>query len=214
MRLRNATLLAIMAFTYIFIIKTIGTVFPFIALVSIYVKITETLSLIASLLMVYFYIVFYKDYVREEQAKLRIGTALVAVIIVVSMFIEVIRLMQVFDVTFIPATSKFRHTEVIVPLAGAIIMLFFYVSFYNENLFENQMNFKKATSLAIVGASAFVLLHIIVTVHYFYYIETRQPFGVIGKSEVLYLIGGVIIIFNFAVNLYFLISFYKVQEQK
>ena len=213
MRLRTATLLAITAFTYIFIIKTIGTVFPFIALVSIYVKITETLSLIASFALVYFYVIFYKDYVQKEQTKLRIATSLAVIIIVLSMSIEVIRLMQVFDVTFIPAASKIRHTEAIVPLAGAIIMLFFFVSFYNENLFENQVNLKKATSLAIVGASAFVLLNIIVVVNYFYYVETRQPFGVIGKSEVLYIIGSVIIIFYFAVSLYFLISFYKVQEQ-
>ncbi|MBL7129053.1 MAG: hypothetical protein ISS16_08725 [Ignavibacteria bacterium] len=213
MRLRTATVLAITAFTYIFIIKTIGTVFPFIALVSIYVKSTETLSLIASFALVYFYVIFYKDYLQKDQAKLRIATSLAVIIIVLSMSIEVIRLMQVFDVTFIPAASKIRHTEAIVPLAGAIIMLFFFVSFYNENLFENQVNLKKATSLAIVGASAFVLLNIIVVVNYFYYVETRQPFGVIGKSEVLYIIGSVIIIFYFAVSLYFLISFYKVQEQ-
>lgn len=213
MRLRTATVLAITAFTYIFIIKTIGTVFPFIALVSIYVKITETLSLISNLALIYFYVVFSKDYIREEQAKLRIATSLVIIIIVLSMFVEMIRLMQVFDVTLIPAASKIRHTEAVVPLAGAITMLFFFVSFYNENLFDNQVNLKKATSLAIVGASAFVLLNIIVVVNYFYYVETRQPFGVIGKSEVLYIIGSVIIIFYFAVSLYFLISFYKVQEQ-
>ena len=213
MRLRSATLLAITAFTYIFIVKTIGTVFPFIALVSIYVKITETLSLIASLALVYFYIVFYKDFVREEQAKLRIATALVVVIIVVSMFIELIRLMQAFDLTFIPATSKFRHTEVIVPLAGAIIMLFFFVSFYNENLFENMMGLKKATSLAIVGASAFILLYISVVVNYFYFVETRQPLGIFSNSEVSYIIGSAIIIFYFAVNLYFFTAFYKVREQ-
>ncbi|MFC2093662.1 hypothetical protein ACFLSV_07165 [Bacteroidota bacterium] len=214
MRLRTATLLAITAFTYIFIIKTIGTVFPFIALVSsIYVKITETLSLIASLALVYFYVIFYKDYVQKEQAKLRIATSLVLIIIVLSMFMEVIRLMQVFDVTFIPVTSKIRHIEAIVPLAGALTMLFFFVSFYNENLFKNQMNLKKATSLAIFGASALVLLHVIIVVNYFYYVETRQPLGIIGKSEVSYIIGSVIIIFYFAVSLYFLTSFYKVQEQ-
>lgn len=213
MRLRTATLLAIAAFTYIFIIKTIGTVFPFIALVSIYVKITVTLSLIASFALVYFYVIFYKDYVQKEQAKLRIATSLVIIIIVLSMFMEVIRLIQVYDVTFIPTTSEIRHTEVIVPLAGAFIMLFFFVSFYNENLFENQMNLKKANSLAIVGASALFLLHIIVTVNYFYYVETRQPLGIIGKSEVSYIVGSVVIIFYFAVNLYFFISFYKVQEQ-
>ena len=128
------------------------------------------------------------------------------------MSIEVIRLMQVFDVTFIPAASKIRHTEAIVPLAGAIIMLFFFVSFYNENLFENQVNLKKATSLAIVGASAFVLLYISVVVNYFYYIETRQPLGIIWNSEVSYIIGSVVIIFYFAVNLYFFTAFYKVQE--
>ena len=213
MRLRTATLLAITAFTYIFIIKTIGTVFPFIALVSIYVKITETLSLIASFALVYFYVIFYKDYVQKEQTKLRIATSLAVIIIVLSMSIEVIRLLQVFDVTFIPATSKIRHTEVIVPLAGALTMLFFFVSFYNENLFENQMNLKKATSLAIVGASAFVLLYISVVVNYFYYIETRQPLGIIWNSEVSYIIGSVVIIFYFAVNLYFFTAFYKVREQ-
>jgi len=212
MRLRNATLIAITAFTYIFIIKTIGTVFPFIALVSVYVKITVALSLIASLMLVYFYIIFFKDYLREEQSKLRIATALAAIIIIVGMFTEFIRLMQFFDVSF-HVSSKIRHTEAIVPLAGAVIMLFFFVSFYNENQFQNQMNLKKATSLAIIGASALVLLHTFIVINYFYFIETRQPFGVIGKSEVSYIIGSVVIIFYFAVNLYFFISFYKALEQ-
>jgi hypothetical protein len=75
------------------------------------------------------------------------------------------------------------------------------------------MNLKKATSLAIFGASSFTLLHIFVIINYFYFIETRQPLGVIGKSEVSYIIGSVLIIFYFAVSLNFLISFYKIQEQ-
>ena len=213
MRLRNATLIAITAFTYIFMIKTIDTVFPFIALVSVYVKITVALSLIASLMLVYFYIIFFKDYLREEQSKLRIATALVVIIIIVGMFTEIMRFMQFFDVPFMYASSKIRHTQAIVPLAGAVIMLFFFVSFYNESQFQNQMKLKKATSFAIIGASALVLLHTFIVINYFYFIETRQPFGVIGKSEVSYIIGSLVMLFYFAVSLYFFISFYKSLEK-
>ena len=143
MRLRTATLLAIAAFTYIFIIKTIGTVFPFIALVSIYVKITETLSLIASFALVYFYVIFYKDYVQKEQAKLRIATSFAIIIIVLSMFMEVIRLMRVYDVTFIPATSGIRHTEVIVPLAGSIYYAFLFCIILQRELIRKSDEIKK-----------------------------------------------------------------------
>jgi hypothetical protein len=118
-----------------------------------------------------------------------------------------------FDIDIFTDTEKTRYTEVIVPLAGAIILLFFYLSFYNENVFEKQLALKRATTLAIIGSSALVLLHTLVVINYFYFIEKGIPFGLIGKTDVLYILGSIVIIFYYATILYFFISFYKMQEK-
>jgi len=213
MKLKSATLLLIAAIIYIFILRTIGTIFPFIFLNEEIVKVTEIIALIAGLISIYFFVCFKSEYVLDDQAKLKIATTLIILIFSLSLFTKLISLLHIFNIDVFYNYSSIRHTEAIIPWAGALAMLFFFVSFYNEDFREEQQKLKKVTSLAIIGSSALVVLYTITLINYFYFLETHQPVRFIGEYKYLHIIGIIIIIFYFITSLIFFMSFYKVQEQ-
>ena len=212
MKLKSATLLLIVAIIYIFILRTIGTIIPFIFLDTTIVKVSEIIALIAGLISIYFFVCFKSEYVQEDQIKLKMATTLIILIFSLSLLIKLISLLHIFNIDVFYHSGNIRHAEAIVTWAGALIMLFFFVSFYNENLREKQQELKKVTSLAIIGSSALVFLHTITVINYFYFIETHQPIRFIGEYKYIHIIGIIIIIFYFVTSLIFFMSFYKAQE--
>lgn len=213
MKLKRATLLLIVAIFYIFILRTTGTIFPFIFLDNTIVGVTEIFALLAGLISIYFFVCFKSDYVQEDQTKLKMATTLIILIFSLSLLIKLISLLHIFNIDVFYHTGNIRHAEAFVPWAGALIMLFFFVSFYNEDFRKEQQKMKKVTSLAIIGSSALVFLHTITLINYFYFLETHQPIRFIGEYKYIHIIGIIIIIFYFITSLIFFMSFYKAQEQ-
>ena len=213
MKLKSATLLLIVAIIYIFILRTIGTIIPFIFLDTTIVKVTEIIALIAGLISIYFFVCFKSEYIQEDQTKLKMATTLIILIFSLSLFTKLISLLHIFNIDIFYYPTNIRHAEAFVPWAGALIMLFFFVSFYNENFREEQQKMKKVTSLAIIGSSALVFLYTITLINYFYFLKNHQPIKFIGEYKYLHIIGIIIIIFYFITSLIFFMSFYKAQEQ-
>ena len=212
-RLRKATLLAIIGISYLFALRAIRTFLPTIFTNLLITKVTGTVSLLASLAIVVFFIYFHKDYVRREQIKLRMATILVILVSLVGLVVQVQSLSLIFNVNVVRyPVMIYGHIDAVIPLFSAIFMLAFFVVFYRETSGKELMRLKKATSLAVIGASLLVLLQIFVLSNYLRYVQLGRPTDLASNKIILFSIGIPIILFWFLSRLIFFISFYKVQE--
>jgi len=212
-RLRKATLLAIIGISYLFALRAIRTFLPTIFTNLLITKVTGTVSLLASLAIVVFFIYFHKDYVRREQIKLRMATILVILVSLVGLVVQVQSLSLIFNVNVVRyPVMIYGHIDSVIPLFSAIFMLAFFVVFYRETSGKELMRLKKATSLAVIGASLLVLLQIFVLSNYLRYVQLGRPTDLASNKIILFSIGIPIILFWFLSRLIFFISFYKVQE--
>ncbi|MEA1964858.1 MAG: hypothetical protein U9O41_07005 [Candidatus Aerophobetes bacterium] len=213
MRLKKATLLAIIGIFYVFALRAIGTFSPTIFTNLLITKVTGTISLLARLAIVVFFIYFYKDYVHKEQNKLRIATILVILVSLTGLVAQIPSLSLIFNVNILRYPVMIHHyIDTITPLFSAIFMLIFFVIFYKEIFSKELAKLKKATFLAIIGASVLTLLQIFVLFNYLYYLQFRHPIDVASNKTIIFSIGIPITLFWFLVSLIFFISFYKVQN--
>jgi len=213
MRLRKATLLAIIGISYLFVLRAIRTFLPTIFANFLITKVTGTVSLLAGLAIVVFFIYFHKDYVRRKQIKLRMATILVILVSLVGLVVQVQSLSLMFNVNVVRYPAMiYGHIDAVVPSFGAIVMLIFFGIFYKEIPSKKLVSLKKATSLAVIGASLLTLLQIFVLFNYLHYLQLGRPTDLASNRIILFSIGIPIILFWFLASLIFFISFYKVQE--
>lgn len=213
MRLRKVTLLAIIGISYLFAVRAIRTFLPTIFANFLITKVTGTVSLLASLAIVVFFIYFHKDYVRREQIKLRMATILVILVSLVGLVAQVQSLSLMFNVNVVRyPVMIYGHIDVVIPLLSAIFMLAFFVVFYRETSGKELMRLKKATSLAVIGAFLVTLVQIFILSNYLRYVQLGRPTDLASNKIILFSIGIPIILFWFLARLIFFISFYKVQE--
>ena len=212
-RLRKATLLAITGISYLFALRAIRTFLATTFANSPISKITGAVSLLASLAIVVFFVYFHRDYVREEQIKLRMATILVVLASLVALVAQAHNLSLMFNVNILRYPVMIhRHIDAVVPLFSAIVMLIFFGIFHKEIPSKELVSLKKATSLAVIGASVLTLLQIFVLFNYLYYLRSGRSTDLVSDKTIAFSIGIPIILFWFLASLIFFISFYKVQE--
>jgi hypothetical protein len=79
MRLKRATLFYLLVTSYHYGMNVIGTAFPDIYQASWLVQSVHVLSVLAGIVAVYFYAVFYLDYPRKDQPRLKEASMLAAI---------------------------------------------------------------------------------------------------------------------------------------
>jgi hypothetical protein len=209
MRLRRATLLAIIGISYTFALRTIGTFLPDIFRNLIVVQFTQIMSFLASLTIVFFFISFYKDYVERERIKLRnisilaiIGTSAMSLLHIKGLFI-------VFNVYTLSYLVKSHYIEAIIPWVSSIFILLFFIFFHKETLRKGDIKLRKATLSATIGSSIGTLERTFVLFNYFYSREVRWFSDLSRKIQIIFI---PIFVFSFIAILYFFLSFYKEQR--
>ena len=213
MRLKKATLLAIIGISYLFALRTIRTFLPAVFINLLITKVTGTVSLLARLAIVVFFIYFYKDHVRRNRIKLRMATILVILVSLVGLVTQIYSLSLMFSVNILRYPIMIhRHIDAVIPLLSAIFMLAFFAIFYKEISSKELIRLKKATSLAVMGASVLTLLQIFVLFNYLYYLQSGRPTSLASNKIVVFSIGIPIILFWFLASFIFFVSFYKVQK--
>lgn len=206
--LKKSTLLAIIGITYIFSLRTIGTVFPAIFKNPQIVKIAGILSLVAILTLIFFFISFYRDYVQPGQTKLQ-KASILAIIGAALGFLRVIKnLLPVFNVYIFRYQSWSSHIDTLAPWVNSVFILIFFVIFYGEVPHREQMKLKRATFFAIIGTSIMALLRTFLLFNHLY---AERLTWLIDFSREMVFIFFPVFIFGFATVLYFLISFYRGQ---
>ena len=130
MRLKKATLLAIIGISYLFALRAIRTFLPAVFINLLITKVTGTVSLLARLAIVVFFIHFYKDYVRRKQIKLRMATILVILVSLVGLVTQIYSLSLMFSVNILGYPIMIhRYIDAVIPLLSAIFMLAFFAIF-------------------------------------------------------------------------------------
>jgi len=214
MGIRKATLSATIGISYVFILRVIGTFFPTIFANPSITRVTGTISLLASLAMAVFFIYLYKDYLHKKQIRLRVTTILVVLVSLVGLLTQIRDLSIMFKVNISAYPVMIHHyIETIVPLFGAILMLIFFIIFYQEISDKELVKLRKATSLAIIAASARTSLQAFVLFNYFYYLQFGHPTDLTSNKMIILSLSIPIILFWLWGILIFFISFYKLQKQ-
>ncbi len=116
MRLKKATLLAIIGISYLFALRAIRTFLPAVFINLLITKVTGTVSLLARLAIVVFFIYFYKDYVRRKQIKLRMATILVILVSLVGLVTQIYSLSLMFSVNILGYPIMIhRYIDAVIP---------------------------------------------------------------------------------------------------
>ena len=219
MKLKTATLLAIIGMCYLFLSRTIGTFVPSLFQNLVVTQVSVVLSLLSGVAFVVFFMSFYKFYVREEQAQLHsatvlavIGTAAMLVLYIKGLFIVFTPLrMQLYGISpvLVEGLSKPSFFEAVLPWFSAILMLVFYVAFYREMADPSQYRLQKAASYAVIGAVIGVVLRTLLVVSNIFSTEMRW-FTDLTRGVGIILVP--ILVISFAAILYFYLVFYREQQ--
>ncbi|NQS89018.1 hypothetical protein HQ584_04430 [Patescibacteria group bacterium] len=211
MKLRKATLLAIIGMSYIFTIATTNTLFPDIFTNLFLARVNGMAFLLARLTIVLFFIAFYKQYVHKDQIKLRMATLLVIIGSFAGLVTQIQTSLRVFNMNVLPYPVMIHYINIIRPWFSAIFILFFFVILYKEILHGELMKLKKVTFLAIIGSSILTLVQTLALLNYFYFLKFGH--ALVNEELVLLVIIGISISsFGFLAHLLFFISFYRKQK--
>jgi len=208
MNLKKPTLFAIIGISYIFSLRTIGTLIPAIFKNPQVVTIAGILSLLAILTLVFFFISFYRDYVQPGQTKLQKASILAIIGAALGFLREIKNLSPVFNVYIFQYQSWSRHIDTFAPWVNSIFILIFFVIFYGEMPHREQMKLKRATFFAIIGTSIMALLRTFLLFNHLY---VEKLTWLIDFSREMAFIFFPLFIFGFVTVFYFLISFYREQ---
>lgn len=215
MRLKKATLLAIIGISYAFVLRTIGTFLPDIFKNLIVAQSIQILSFLASLTIVFFFISFYLDYVEQEQIKLKqasflaiIGSSAMALVRIKGLLLVVFgRYISLYWLRYLIRSD---YMGVVIPWVSSILILLFFIIFYKDILSQKKVELKTATLLAIIGSSISTLLLTFVLFNYLYPREIRRFLYSPEKIAIIFI---PLLTFSFVTLLYFFLCFYKEQKR-
>ncbi len=165
------TLLALFSMFYLFFVKLYNTVFP-AAFTSPDVAVwVQTLSFIANLLLLLFFIFFRAEYVKPTQKILRLSTILMIISFTVVTLISLKKIFLFFPDWFSrvhslsPFLADLLYRESIhlsslgFPWINSFFMLFFLYSFYREAIHPENELLIQATRYAVIGAAVLLVLN-------------------------------------------------------
>jgi len=202
-RLRKATLYAIIGLIYIFVSRTLGTLFPeFLVKSTIIIRFHTIISFIASLALVFFYYCFYKNYSQKHLESFRLASksALIGAFLTSLLYLKSsLRVFQVYNI----------HTPILnifIPLISAFLILYFYYRFYKLDTLDLYYKLRFSILLVIISFIFTILMRFFVIFNYFYGVKLEWTWN---YSQIMPLIFIPIIFFAFFTHLNFFINFYK-----
>jgi len=212
-KLDIATLLAIFGISYTFIAKTVGTYFPKIFFNVDLARGNVILFFLASAALVFFFITFFREYVRKDQIKLKTGTILAGIGSSILLLTRILSLIYVFNIKkLFVSDGMLTAINVTVPLIVAVCILIFFYSFLRELSEKEGKILRKPLFFAVIGAGIFTVLQILAWIDM--YIFEFSLFAYINSKKFMFFGAGIpLIIFIFFTEMYFFVIFYKKQKR-
>ncbi|MFC2157008.1 hypothetical protein ACFLT9_04150 [Acidobacteriota bacterium] len=207
MRIKRAASIAIYSFLCFFSIRAAATIFPLIFTNRIWASLGLVFMLASSLGVFYFFLIFYKDYVKAGQDRLKTGGVLAAVgsgLVVFLWFDRVIDFVLPDFLSFIFQSSNLEQLILYFPLVGGIFIFFFFIILYRHYHTRSHALMKKAALLGLTGSSLILLQRSVVFIFQLGYkdLDWYSQFPLLIKA-----IGALLIVVGMASYLYFFISF-------
>jgi hypothetical protein len=210
MTLKNATLFALFGISYPFALRSVGTLYPAAFRSLTLAQITTSISLLAGIAIVCFYVYFYKDYVRAEHHLLRTATAWAIVGSCALLIVHVRDLLLLFTPHIFPFLPSTHYIDMIIPWVSSLLILLFFIIFYKEALHKKQAVLQKPILSAVIGSSVQTVL---LTVMLINYALSGFVLSAMNRSRVVWIIFVPIFTFSFVAILYFFVAFYRIQRQ-
>lgn len=209
MNLKNATLSAIFGISYLFVLRIVGTFCPAAFRSLTVVQLTTSISLLAGVAIVCFFIYFYKDYVKAEQQLLKNATVWAIVGSCALVIVHVRALLLVFTPHILPFLPSVHYIDMIIPWVSSILILLFFIIFYKEALHKKQAVLRKPILSAIIGSSAQTALLTVILLNY---ALSGFVLSTVNFPGVVWIIFVPIFVFSFSAIFYFFFTFYRIQR--
>ncbi len=206
MSLKRATLFFIAGSCYLFLSRTAGTIWPVFWRNLAVARISAGLSFAAALSAVLFFVAFQSRYTRPGQIELRNASMLAIVGTALFALLHGKNLLVLFDIYPYQSIARIRIIEAVIPVAGALMILLFFVTLYGETFRDKEEHLKRPILLAMIGSAATTLLQLFILVGYFAW-KSGRWFSTLPDAMQYALYP--VIIFGFVTLLYFLVAFYR-----
>jgi len=186
--------------------RTIGTLFPIIFQNVYVVKVAIVVNTSFILVHFLFYVYFLREYAANRQQTLRTGSVLAIIGTFFLAFIYIKNFCLVFELDIIPPSLMNHHFDAILPVASSLLYLLFFGIFKKVQSQKEYRMLDQPISLAIMGISIFIVLHLIVLInflksHKFNWLEHMPRNIAVGTIP--------LIVFAAVFILYFYIKFHK-----
>jgi hypothetical protein len=206
MRLRYATFGVIIATIYLFILRSVGTVFVDVFDSYDVVYITQILAFCAGVTFVVFFYLFYSDYAKPSQPVLRIaalgafiGTGLILIL-------HLRNLCIVFRWYDIPLLLDLQYIEMLFPYVGSVSLVFFFVVFRKTVIQEKRNTLLRPTLSGLIGACIQLSLVSLMTVNY---LMDHQGVSLPDTHRIVGIFIMPVVLLQFAAYLYFYGAFHR-----
>ncbi len=192
--------------------RIISTIIPALFRNLTIVQVITVTSLIASLAILLFFIVFYSHCVQKTQARLA-GATLLSILGRCGMLLLHIKtLLRVFSVYVLTSfVYSYHFLDRFFPWVSSLFTLVFFYVFYRELTGSNNTQLRSATMFAALGSLAITLMQTFFMLHYLF-ARSVTPLADIPRaiSIVLYSI----LILNFCAMVCFFVSFYRMLDRQ
>ena len=198
--LKKTTLLTILSISYMFILRTLGTLYPQLFTRNILLnQCTGFFALLASLFLVLFFSFFLKEYVSPEHSVLRTATIL-------ALTGSIARLVIYLKNISFQSRAKLYSVELAILWLNSVFITIFFIAFYREHKRELPA-LRRASFLAILGSLCILLLHSFTLINYHLYLQRSTWFEAFMYK--LILVSFPPVVFNFVTLLYFFVVYYR-----
>lgn len=208
-KLKYATLLAIIGISYSFLSRTIGTFLPAVFKNLLVAQVSATMSILAGLTGVFFFISFYQEYVQKDQTRLRQASVLAIVGSSAMLLPEVKGLLLIFNADTSSYLARAHFIEPVVPWVSSILILLFFILFYKAMLYRQGTKLQKAILSAVIGCSIAAFVRTFILFNYFFFTDIKWFSDLPKKAAIIFL---PIFALSFIAVFYFFFCFYKEQK--
>jgi len=220
--LNLAIILVIVGYSYFFLIRILGTIFPGLFHNQFVIKSIQILSFLAAGSIVFFFISFYREFIKAEQNELKVTTILTIIGSAVLLLFYLKGIYMVFTglQNFIIEKHPLLHdlaksdsvdifSQISVWLTSLFVLLFFN-TFYKQYKKEKMTVMKKAVFWGYLGSAVSFLIRSFSFFIFLFYAQSRV---LMGYKNTIYFILFPFVAFGFITIIYFLIIFYSEQQK-
>jgi len=204
--LKRITFILIISSVASFLIRVAGTLYPFVFQNVWVVKLTISTHAFFILVHLYFFICFSRSYALDREKSLKTGSFLAITGSFLVAFIYLKNFCLVFDLDLIPLSLRNHYFDAIIPLAGSLLQLLFFIIFKKVQSQEEYRVLNRPLSSAIIGVGIFIALHVIVLMNFlifgkFNWLEHMSRPVAVGTVPIIVIAAMLI--------LYFYLKFYQ-----